>query len=273
MIETLLIATDGSEAAQSAERFACALASRLHARLLGLTVVEERVVRGLRSPGLGVAPPPLEALEGFLKARADAALKRLAETGRSSGLTVVCESVQGIVDDLIVERAQGVDLLVIGRDGEHAAFRTGLAGSTTEGVLRKTARSTLVVPSGAETKGPIVLSYDASPGSKIAARIAAELATRLSEPLHVFVDSKDKGRAAARFDEVRGLLGAHAASLREVSSTLGRPDVKLVEAATEVHASLIVMGAYGRNRMTELFLGSNAAAVVRQSKTAVLLAR
>ena len=40
-----------------------------------------------------------------------------------------------------------------------------------------------------------------------------------------------------------------------------------------VHAGLIVMGAFGRNRITDYFLGSNAAAVVRTSPVAVLLAR
>ena len=61
--------------------------------------------------------------------------------------------------------------------------------------------------------------------------------------------------------------------VRETSSTLGRPDVKLVDTAKEAGAGLIVMGAYGRNRITDFFLGSNAAAVARNSPIAVLLAR
>ena len=60
---------------------------------------------------------------------------------------------------------------------------------------------------GAELGGPLVLGFDGSPGSRIAAKLAVELAGRLSQPIHVFVDSKDKGRAVARFDEVRRLLG------------------------------------------------------------------
>jgi nucleotide-binding universal stress UspA family protein len=87
------------------------------------------------------------------------------------------------------------------------------------------------------------------------------------------VDSKDKGRAAARFDEVRRLVSGLSVPVREASSTLGRPDVKLVDNAKECRASLIAMGAFGRNRITEYFLGSNAAAVVRTSPIAVLLAR
>ena len=100
-----------------------------------------------------------------------------------------------------------------------------------------------------------------------------EIASRIDESITVFVDSKDKGRAVARFDEVRSLLGSLSVPVRETSSTLGRPDVKSVDAAREVGASLIAMGAFGRNRLTDYFLGSNAAAVVRMSPAAVLLAR
>lgn len=273
MISTILVATDGSEVAANAERFGVELAARLRAGLIGYSVVEDRFVRGLQEDGLGVAPPPLDAVATYLKNRSDAACQRVAELARSGGVQNTCEAAQGIADDLIVERGQHADLLVLGRDGQHAAFRTGLIGSTVDGVLRKTAKPALVVPSGAKLAGPLVLAFDSSPGSRIGANLAVQIATRLGEPIYVFVDSKDKGRAAARFDEVRSVVGSLPVPVREVSSTLGRPDVKIVDSAREVRAGLIVMGAYGRSRITEYFVGSNAAAVVRTSPVAVLLAR
>ena len=118
-----------------------------------------------------------------------------------------------------------------------------------------------------------MLGFDGSPGSRIAASMTVELANSLGESVHVFVDSKDKGRAVARFEEVRQLLGGLNQPMRETSSTLGRPDVKIVDTANEVGAGLIVIGAFGRNRITDFFLGSNAAAVVRTAPVAVLLAR
>ncbi len=272
MIESILVATDGSEAAGSAERFGIALARRLGARVSGITVVEDRYSRPSPDEGLG-APPPPEGLEAWRKARADAVARRFADRARADGLEGACETLQGIADDRIVERAQTADLLVLGRDGEHAPYRTGLIGSTAEGVLRKTNVSSIVVPQGAELSGPLLLAFDGSPGSRLAAKTAVEMASRLNESIVVFVDSKDKGRAVARFDEVRRLLGSLSVPVREASSTLGRPDVKSVDAAKEAGAGLIVMGAFGRNRITEFFLGSNAAAVVRSSPVAVLLAR
>ena len=63
MIETILVATDGSEAAGDAEAFAIALASRLRARLEGLVVLEDRFMQPRRDAGLGVTatlPAPAE---------------------------------------------------------------------------------------------------------------------------------------------------------------------------------------------------------------------
>jgi nucleotide-binding universal stress UspA family protein len=273
MIETILVATDGSEAASAAERFGVSLSSRLKSRLSGVTVVEDRDVKPPGSEALTLPAFPENEVAGYYRARAEAIAARFGERARSEGVDARCESAQGAADDKIVEKAQGADLLVIGRDGKGAAHRSALVGSSVDGVLRKTGKCTLVVPSGAAVSGPIVLGFDGSPGSRLAANLAVELANGLGESVHVFVDSKDKGRAVARFDEVRQLVGGLSVPVRETSSTLGRPDVKLVDTAREARAGLIVMGAFGRNRITDYFLGSNAAAVVRTSPVAVLLAR
>ncbi len=274
MISTILVATDGSEAAANAERFGVALAARMKARLLGISVVEDRFTRGFSDDGLGVTPPSPEPLAQYLRQRAEVALSRLAKGAAAEGVECSGESVSGFADDKIVERGQQADVTVLGRDGQSAGYRSpALIGSASGGVIRKTSKSSLVVPASAQLAGPIVLAFDGSPGSRVGASLAVQIATRLGEPIHVFVDSKDKGRAVARFDEVRGIVGALPVPVREISSTLGRPDVKIVDSAREVKAGLIVMGAYGRNRITEYFLGSNAAAVVRTSPVAVLLAR
>ncbi len=274
MLDSILIASDGSDAAAVAERFGLALAAKLKSRVTALSVIEERTLLGLRTASLVVAPGPVDAAEGFLRTRADATARRISENARGRGLDCPVEIVRGAADDRIVERSASADILVLGRDGDHADGRTVLIGSTVDGVLRKTEKPVVVVPSGAELNGPVVVGFDGSQGSLLAARLAVALATRLEQSLHVFVDSKDKGRAIARFDEVRRLLGGSLVSVREASSTLGRPDVKIVDTARNARAGLIVMGAYGRNRVKdEYFLGSNAAAVARTSPVAVLLAR
>ena len=273
MIETILVATDGSEDANAAEQTAMGLASRLDARLSGVSVVDDRLLHSPPNAGLSLPPFPEAELSAYYRARAEAVARRFSERARAEGLEAPCDVLQGAPDERIVEKAQGFDLLVIGRTGTAVGNRGSLIGATVDSVLRKTTRPTILVPNGAPLTGPLVLGFDGSPGSRIAAKLAVALANGLNEGVHVFVDSKDKGRAVARFDEVRQLVGGLAVPVRETSSTLGRPDVKIVDTAKEIRASLIVMGAYGRNRISEYFLGSNASSVARTSPVAVLLAR
>jgi nucleotide-binding universal stress UspA family protein len=80
MIESILIATDGSDAAHVAERWGAALAAKLRTRCYGMTVIEERATLGLRADSLGIPPGPVDAVENFLKVRADAACRRPART-------------------------------------------------------------------------------------------------------------------------------------------------------------------------------------------------
>src|SRR5262245_66232658 len=83
MISTILMATDGSEPAAVAERYAANLAARLRARLQGISVVEDRLAKGFAEDGLGLAPPSTEALAGYLKNRSDLALRRLGDRARA----------------------------------------------------------------------------------------------------------------------------------------------------------------------------------------------
>ena len=273
MIETILVATDGSEDASAAEQTAMGLASRLGARLSAVSVVDDRLLHAPAGSGLALPAFPEAEVTSYFRARAEAVARRFSERARGEGLDANCVVLQGTPDDRIIEKVQGADLLLVGRTGASMSDRGGLVGATVDAILRKTSKPTIIVPAGAPLTGPLVLGFDGSPGSRIAAKIAVELANGLNEAVHVFVDSKDKGRAVARFDEVRQLVGGLSVPVRETSSTLGRPDVKIVDTAKEVRASLIVMGAYGRNRITEYFLGSNASSVVRTSPVSVLLAR
>ena len=104
MILTILVGTDGSEAAAAAERYGVGLAARLKARLASVSVVEDRLTRAFSEDGLGVSPPSLDSLATYLQSRADAAGRRIGDSARTAGIEITFETSQGIADDRIVER-------------------------------------------------------------------------------------------------------------------------------------------------------------------------
>jgi len=226
MIESILIATDGSDAASAAERFGVGLAARLRARVHAVTVIEDRLLHGLRAEGLGLAAPNMEGIEAFLRARAEGVTRRLGELARQNGLECKVETLRGIADDRIVERGQSVDLVVIGRDGQDAKYRTALIGATADGVLRKTGKPALVVPAGAEVGGPLVLGFDGSPGSRIAAPRAADPLLRRLEGQGACGGALRRG-AAPRGNDLgpgaRGVLDPRAARREARRHRAGRP--------------------------------------------------
>jgi len=109
MTSSILIATDGSEAAAAAERFGAEFAARQTARVIGVCVVEDRFARGMSEDGLGVAPPPAEPMANYLKARAEATrlvkeenadrMRLYQEIARANGFPAKTAEVQAIFAD------------------------------------------------------------------------------------------------------------------------------------------------------------------------------
>lgn len=128
--------------------------------------------------------------------------------------------------------------------------------------------------------GKIVTGFDGSPDSRGAARWAAAEAVVVHRPLHLlaafdwaavaasvfepFVAVTYRDRA---FDDLARLLAAEAEDLRvlhpglDVTTSLhtGAPETVLIEASRAAH--LVVVGARGVSRVTELALGSVSHAV------------
>ena len=101
MVETILVATDGSEAAAAVEQCGVSLAARLRVRLSGVTVTEDRDVQPPSSSGLGVPAFPQNEVSSYYRARAEAVAKRFAEKARGDGREATCDTLQGTADDTI----------------------------------------------------------------------------------------------------------------------------------------------------------------------------
>ena len=167
MVKSILVALDGSQHADSALDHGLWLAHRLKARLIGLHVLDIVSIEGSFlhdvSGSLGFEPyldfsaKMREALRERGEVLLEAFEKRCKERG------VGCDRVlgMGIVANEICEQARLADLVAIGHRGINEQFSSGLLGSTTESVTRKspTTASTSLIRS---TATPIFWRYFAS---------------------------------------------------------------------------------------------------------------
>lgn len=95
MIETILVATDGSDDASAAETMAMGLASRLGARLSAVFIIDDRLLRAPAGEGLALPPFPEADVTAYYRARAEAVARRFGERARGEGLEAGCEVLQG----------------------------------------------------------------------------------------------------------------------------------------------------------------------------------
>src|SRR5262249_8498599 len=116
----------------------------------------------------------------------------------------------GIIANEICDQARTADLVVLGHRGVNEQFSTGLLGSTTESVARKSPKPVLVSPMQfREIRRPL-LAYDGSQRASAAMHMAAELAAALTLPLRVVYVARDGAANGTKvIDEARRYLQSY----------------------------------------------------------------
>ncbi len=217
----------------------------------------------------------------------------LSLTGRSGDNVDIRVDV-GPPEEVIVETAEesGADLLVIGVAGSDSSG-PGL-GDTALRIVRHAHCPVLLVRAG-PAKGPILAATDLSDPAQSAVSTAAVWAGKREEPLvtiHV-VDYSPIVVVPEAFgpgipipvseEEHKAILNAASDRLIEVLDKLeikadrlieeGAPAERIVSAAEQIEASLVVVGASGGGGLRRLLLGSVAEDVLRDAPCSVLLVR
>jgi nucleotide-binding universal stress UspA family protein len=295
----VLCPTDFSEASAHAIDHALALASRYHARIAALHVVESPVVTELgMSSGAQVDEPVIQRL----RARIATCFSGAAAAGLPVDIHVeVGQPFRRILDDAV---ALCADLIVLGTHGASGLEHLVL-GSVTEKVLRKAPCPVLTVPprslSGSRLPFQRVLcAVDFSEASLTALQYAlaiAEDADATLTILHVLEWPweepppprledlpEEQGKALAEYRRYcETSASARLAALIPNSVRLSRPPVprlmsgkpyaQILQVAGEESSDLIAIGVQGRNPLDMMLFGSTTNQIVRRAGCPVLTLR
>jgi nucleotide-binding universal stress UspA family protein len=281
MIKSILVALDGSEHADAALQHALWLAGRLRATVLGLHVIDVVSIEGLGfrlhdiSGSLGFEPyldfsaKMREALRERGRVILDTFTRRCAERD------IPCDTIlaTGIVANEVCDQARMADLVVMGHRGVNEQFSTGLLGSTTESVTRKSPKPVFVSSMRFKEISSPLLAYDGSQRASAAMHAAAEMASALSLPLTVVHVTREETTDGPRvLEEARRYLHSYGLELSYETVT-GYPHQRIVDFIRERGHDLLFIGAYGHSRIIEMVLGSTTEYVLRNSPCPVFLAR
>jgi nucleotide-binding universal stress UspA family protein len=278
MIKRILVGIDTSEHSRTAQTYAFHLARRLGATLIGVHVVDIVSIEGSFfhdiSGSLGLEPylDFSTRMREVLNARGKTVLEDFAQAAKREAIAAETVLEMGVVPNQLCERAKATDLLMIGHRGVNERFSTGLLGSTTESLARKSPRPMLVSPIRFREITRALLAYDGSDRASRAMRAAADFASTLDIPLIVITVARDLKLGERTLNQARSYLEPYLIRA-EFKLVPGHAHEGIIGSLKEFAADLLFIGAYGHSRIIEMVLGSNTEFVLRNAPCPVFLSR
>ena len=276
MIKSILVAVDGSEYARAAREYAVGLAKGYDAKLVGLYVIDVRVLQmpPFMSPIFPVetiaSPPPTE-LMATLRQHAEAVLDGFRDAVLAEGVPVEVRIEEGVPGQTVADLADGYDLLVMGKRGEQARFGRDLLGSTAEAVARRSCAPVLLVDATRQALSHLVSLYDGSHPANEALKLAADIASHMGSDVTVLTVEDQEAEAGRVQEEARAYLSGFPALPAEFRVRTGNVVLEVLEEFDERPADLVVMGKHGHSLLHSLILGSTTEELMREVRSPLLL--
>jgi nucleotide-binding universal stress UspA family protein len=279
MVKTILVPTDGSEYGKTAIDYGIYIAKKLQAQLIGLHVVDIGLMRGPVfsdiSGSIGLPPYQefLPAIEAGLDGRAENVLHAFRQRCEAAGLHPEILKAIGIIDETIIEEGKKTDWILLAQRGEnfHLA-KGGILGSTAELVVRNSGKPVLVTPKTYQDIESMALAYDGSPPAHNALKLAINLSGKAAWPLTIICITDNQAVADRLHEKIEATLEPFQIDC-ETIIIRGKDNREIIKFIEEGSVELLVMGAYGHNRLRQLFIGSTTSDVIQKSRIPVLLTR
>jgi nucleotide-binding universal stress UspA family protein len=228
-----------------------------------------------------VGMPPydgfFDAIETSFNEKADCILRDFQERCKKSGIKAEVKKTIGKISPIIIEEAHSADLILMAKKGEHFHLKEGgLLGSVAEAVVRNSGKPVLVTPDNFVEIESMGLAYDGSDSASKALKLSLELSDQAVWPLTAVIITSDAKKAdtlSTQIEDMNQKESVAPTSDCEIIILSGKESDEIIKFIREGAVELMVMGAYGHNRLRELLLGSTTSHVIRKSPIPVLLTR
>jgi len=287
-MQHILLCTDGSIFAQSSYHYAAWFASRLNASVDVLYVTDERSQKvastGNLSGSIGIDASK-ELLNKLVELEHEKArlnhqhAKLVLQDAEQSLTTAGAETIKlihetGFLVDSLHQFEPQADLIILGKRGEHADFASGHLGANVERIIRASHKPCLVTSRQFQPIERVLFAYDGGKsGQKMLQFLVASPIFKGLE-LHILTVAKKPHdeSAIAHLNEAEQTV--RSVGFNPICKLLeGNPEQIIHDYVQEKTINLLLMGAYGHNRIRHLVIGSTTAQMLRSSHIPVLLFR
>jgi len=276
-LKNILVCLEGSPGTAAAVRLAVDIARRLDARLAGLAIIDEPDIRAGTPTSIGGSAYKHErdeALVAEARKRAADAIALFERRCREADVLARSLETVGRPVDAILDEMSTRDLTIIGRDANFKFEIEREDSQTRDAILHRASTPVLLVPETAAPTlgGTVLVAYDGSGAARRA--LASFIASGLAVGREIHVVTIDDNGARAWDIANRAVEMLKAADIpakgHNLVSLLSNVEV-ITRLTREIDAGLIVMGAFTRSRLRELFSGSVTRSLVETTEVPLYL--
>jgi nucleotide-binding universal stress UspA family protein len=273
--KTILVCLNDLERNQALLESATGLARDMDAHLRGSYVIPAVEIYG----GFGFEPIIFEGNQELFT-DAEKSVRLAFNSARENfgvrGDIIVINSTSPDITDHVVHHARLADIAIINQPPEESALSTVGRGFV-ERVLLSTGRPTLVLPRKGRTSLAADLAVVGWSGTREAARAAFDsmpLLKRAKKVEIVWIDPEMNYPHPGRLpgDELAAALSRHGVNTEIHPVSTGGTDAgeALLNVVASSAAELLVIGAYGHSRISEMILGGATKSVLKGMNCPVL---
>jgi nucleotide-binding universal stress UspA family protein len=275
---SILVAVDGSTAAQAAGAAAAQIAKGQGQIVRGVYVIPEGLVLDPYTDptvelGEAVAVTSREELIDHFRRRGDVALAALAKICEQARVPFVAEIIFGRVADLILQQAPAATLLALGRRGNTKATEVGVLGSNFLSIAHHAPCPFVAGGDPPRALRRLLLAYNGSPSARDALAWAIRLQQSLpADVTIVAVQESETSKPDDWIEEARRQVPPPHITRYQFVRREGDPVPAITATARESQADAIVLGRYRHMAAIEWLVGSTVDGVLKQIQLPVLVA-
>jgi len=263
MFKRIIVGIDGSPASITAARQAFRIGNFYGVPVIGIYVVDVRLLEESFLADLagvlgftyyeGISAK----VKDFLEKQGDAILTEFSALGRELGAKVSVVQTTGVPYREIVSQADPEDLIVLGKAGRKPV-KGVLVGSNSEKVARHAECPVFLIPEEDRELKKALVAYDGSENAKLALKLCDSMKPLFGYGIDVLFVEEEEGQGSRVREEVGEILTQE----HSFVAVPGFPEERIVGYVRDNNIDLLFLGAYGKGRFKELFLGSVTSFVI-----------
>lgn len=269
-INKILACVDSSQYSTSVMKYSSYIAKKINATVEALHVIDILQLEGPfmydLSGALGLEPYSnfSSNIKKMLEEKGKNVLISFEDIAKFYNVNLKTKMSLGIVSSVIIENSKDFDMVFIGKKGINASYERGILGSNIEPVVRKIEKPLFVANEHFYTPRNLIVAYDGSAVSKIALEYANFYHKHFNADINVINVGTKKEKAEELFSELP-------VNMNKQFIESDKTAASIVDFVSQKDNSLLCIGAYSKNKILEMILGSTTEAILRRNTEFPLL--